>query len=146
MMSEWPMDWTMALLGGVLIGLSVTMMLLFKGRVTGISGILYRTTVSPRSENSWRLLFILGLLVGGLVLQTLFPETLINSLEMSSLRVGVAGFLVGFGTLLGNGCTSGHGVCGISRFSLRSITATMTFMAFGILTVYLLRVFLGGVA
>ena len=124
------------LVGGLLIGFAVTVMLLFKGRVTGISGITYGLISFYKKDWSWRGTFILGLLAGGLALQVYYPESLKNNLDLGYLRLAVAGFLVGFGTLLGNGCTSGHGVCGISRFSLRSITATMTFIAFGILTVF----------
>ena len=125
----------MATLGGVLIGISVTIMLLFKGRVTGISGITYGFLIKAKGDWFWRGFFLLGLIVGGLVLRFTMPQTLENTLEFSSARIAVAGLLVGFGTVLGKGCTSGHGVCGISRFSLRSFVATLTFMASGILVV-----------
>lgn len=128
----------MALIGGLMIGLSVTAMLLFKGRVTGISGITYNFITLSAGDWIWRGIFLLGLVVGGLLLRVYFPESLENTLNYSFSRTALAGFLVGFGTLLGNGCTSGHGVCGISRFSLRSITATLTFMTVGILIVSLL--------
>jgi uncharacterized membrane protein YedE/YeeE len=137
LMDFWSTEWTFALIGGVLIGLAVTFMLLLKGRVTGISGILYGVLKFTKNDWYWRAHFIAGLIVGGIVLNYAYPESLQNTLDYGPLRVGFAGVLVGYGTLLGNGCTSGHGVCGISRMSLRSITATMTFMAFGILTVAL---------
>lgn len=127
-----------ALVGGVLIGLSVTVMLLFKGRVTGISGITYNFITFAKGDWIWRGVFLAGLIVGGVFLKLLMPSSLENSLDYSTGRLALAGFLVGFGTLLGNGCTSGHGVCGISRFSLRSMTATVTFMMFGVLIVYLM--------
>ena len=125
----------MATVGGMMIGLAVTIMLLFKGRVTGISGITYNTLVGQPGDGFWRASFLLGLLAGGLILSLVFPQSLENTLDFSWARFAVAGLLVGFGTKLGSGCTSGHGVCGISRFSLRSIIATLTFMAAGILTV-----------
>lgn len=126
-----------ALFGGVIIGLSVTIMLLFKGRVTGISGILYNSIIFSKGDWIWRAIFLLGLLSGGVLLQIFLPDSLTNTLNYPSSRLALAGFLVGFGTLLGNGCTSGHGVCGISRFSLRSIVATITFITVGILVVSL---------
>lgn len=130
-------------LGGVIIGLAATMMLLFNGRVTGISGIVGGVLNRKSSDKSWRFLFITGLVLGGFFLKYLQPEvfTLISS--ASPVDYIVAGFLVGFGTLLGNGCTSGHGVCGISRFSTRSIVATLTFIAAGVLSVLIFRFFRG---
>ena len=129
-----------ALLGGILIGLAVTLMLLFNGRVTGISGIIFGA-VDPTKvgDRNWRVVFLMGLFAGGLLLQFGAPSMLWDRLALPGLQVFSGGLLVGFGTLLGNGCTSGHGVCGISRLSLRSITATATFMLFGFLAVYVLR-------
>lgn len=126
-------------LGGVIIGLAATMMLLFTGRVTGISGIVGGVLNSKTTDKGWRLLFLIGLISGGLVLKVLQPElfTVISSATPSDYVI--AGFLVGFGTLLGNGCTSGHGVCGISRFSPRSIIATVTFIFSGIISVVVFR-------
>ena len=129
-----------ALIGGILIGLSVTVMLLFKGRVTWISGILYGFVSFQKNEWSWRGMFLLGLLAGGVLLKIFYPESLVNNLGSTTPAIIVAGFLVGFGTLLGNGCTSGHGVCGISRLSIRSILATITFMFMGIMATYVMRV------
>ena len=123
-----------AALGGVLIGISASFMLLLKGRVTGISGIFYGA-FTLKKENYWKLLFVLGLLLGGLCLQILRPSNFDISLNLGLSRIITAGFLVGLGTHLGSGCTSGHGVCGISRFSKRSIIATFSFMAAGIITV-----------
>lgn len=122
------------ILGGVIIGIAVSVLLLFNGRVTGISGIIGGILNREMSDKSWRVLFILGLLLGGLSLRFIHPEAFsINSTAQSSDYI-IAGLLVGFGTLLGNGCTSGHGVCGISRFSFRSIVSTILFISFGILS------------
>ncbi|NPC69934.1 YeeE/YedE family protein [Corallococcus sp. AB004] len=130
------------LLGGVLIGLSASLLLLAQGRVAGISGIVGALLGPIREDVSWRILFLGGLLTGGLVLAWLrpsgFPASVPLDLRQLSLLVG-AGLLVGFGSQLGNGCTSGHGVCGISRGSVRSIVATLTFMATGALTVFFVR-------
>lgn len=127
------------LLGGLLIGLAVTLMLLFNGRVVGISGIIAGLIKPQRTETLWRFYFILGLATGGFILNYFWPLIFLNTLSLSNLQVVSAGLLVGFGTLLGNGCTSGHGVCGISRLSIRSLIATVVFMAVGIAAVFTLR-------
>lgn len=131
------MEWVKALLGGAMIGSAATLMLLARGRVTGISGITYGLLQKPSDEWLGRLSFVMGLIFGGLCLFVYRPEVLANGLEFSFVKLAIAGFLVGYGTVLGNGCTSGHGVCGISRFSVRSMVATMIFMVAGILTVFL---------
>lgn len=130
-------------LGGVIIGLAATMMLLFNGRVTGISGMVGGILNRQTSDKSWRILFLSGLLLGGLFLHLLQPEvfTLISS--ATRFDYIIAGFLVGVGTLLGNGCTSGHGVCGISRLSPRSIVATITFISAGVVSVLLFKLVRG---
>lgn len=133
-----------ALLGGVVIGIAVTMMLLFNGRVTGISGILASSLVRPTRDGVWRWMFLAGLLVGGFVVQALRPELFTNSTGRGAAVAAVAGLLVGFGTVMGSGCTSGHGICGISRLSIRSVLATLTFMLFGFLSVLAFRYFLDG--
>jgi uncharacterized membrane protein YedE/YeeE len=133
------------LLGGVLIGLAATLMLLFNGRVTGISGILGGFLSFERKNTFWRFAFLAGLLLGGLLLRVLSPAVFENSVVRGSGVILLAGFLVGFGTLMGGGCTSGHGVCGISRLSIRSVVATLTFMALGFITVALTRWVLGAV-
>ena len=132
-------EWTAALIGGLIIGFSVTIMLLFNGRVTGISGIISGILSPVKNDYQWRVYFIGGLILGGFILNSLNPTILANTLDTSSLELVFAGLLVGFGTLLGSGCTSGHGVCGISRLSLRSILATVSFIFAGVLTVYLIR-------
>lgn len=133
-----------AILGGVLIGLAASLMMLFNGRVTGISGIMAGIIQPKRSDTGWRVSFLIGLLLGGIVLVFFRPEAFI---QQSSAKWGdyiFAGLLVGFGTLLGNGCTSGHGVCGISRFSVRSLMATMTFIVFGIISLLIFKLIRGG--
>ncbi|MFY7993493.1 MAG: YeeE/YedE family protein [Bacteriovoracaceae bacterium] len=132
-----------AILGGALIGLAVTIMLLFNGRVVGISGIIGNTLKPTKGDTLWRVMFILGLLVGGILLRFTLPQSFIQEGHTTTIDYIIAGLLVGFGTLLGNGCTSGHGVCGISRFSLRSILSTVTFISFGIIGVLLFKLLRG---
>lgn len=128
-----------ALLGGVLIGVAASLMMFFNGRVTGISGILAGIIKPKKFDFGWRISFIVGLLIGGVVLKLFRPEVFVQ--QSSALRGDYlfAGLLVGFGTLLGNGCTSGHGVCGISRLSVRSIMATVTFIVFGMLSLMVFK-------
>ena len=132
-----------ALLGGSLIGLSVSLMLLFNGRVTGISGILGGILNSQVRDKSWRLIFVAGLLTGGLILKVLNDQVFRNLSSSVSLDYILAGILVGFGTQLGSGCTSGHGVCGISRLSGRSLVATVTFILAGAFSVAIFRLLRG---
>ncbi len=132
-------DWINALIGGSIIGVSVSLMLLLNGRVTGISGIINGILTPAKGDTAWRVLFVLGLLAGGLVVSAFNPTTFSGQLATDSWTVIVAGLLVGFGTILGSGCTSGHGVCGISRMSPRSLVATMTFIAAGVAAVYVFR-------
>lgn len=131
------------ILGGVIIGLAATLMLFFTGRVTGISGIVGGVISSKTPDKTWRILFLVGLILGGYVLKILQPEMFTVISSATSSDYVLAGFLVGFGTLMGNGCTSGHGVCGISRFSPRSIIATITFITAGIISVVVFRYFRG---
>lgn len=132
-------DWINALIGGSIIGVSVSLMLLLNGRVTGISGIINGIMTPAKGDTAWRVLFVLGLLAGGLVVSAFNPTTFSGQLATDSWTVIVAGLLVGFGTILGSGCTSGHGVCGISRMSPRSLVATMIFIAAGVAAVYVFR-------
>ena len=133
-------EYLLALFGGALIGLSASLMLLWNGRVTGISGIFYGAAIKPvKTDRAWRWCFIGGLLAGGLLLQLTYPNAFSEGLQTKSWTVFVAGVLVGFGTVLGNGCTSGHGVCGLSRLSPRSIIATLTFIGAGVVAVYIFR-------
>ncbi len=128
-------DWINALLGGVIIGISVSLMLLWNGRVTGISGIINGALSPVKGDTGWRVLFIVGLFLGGLTLRALNPNIFSGSLETETWTTVVAGLLVGFGTILGSGCTSGHGVCGISRMSPRSLVATIIFISAGVIAV-----------
>ncbi|MBL7544529.1 MAG: YeeE/YedE family protein [Bdellovibrionaceae bacterium] len=132
-------EWMNALYGGVLIGLSASLMLLWNGRVTGISGILYGLISSEKEIKNWRLAFLLGLVMGGFILGYTMPQAFQGGLELGNGTVIIAGLLVGFGTVLGSGCTSGHGVCGISRLSLRSFVATCLFVGVGIFSVYVFK-------
>ncbi|HET9450821.1 MAG TPA: YeeE/YedE family protein [Aggregicoccus sp.] len=132
-------QYLLSLLGGVLIGVSVSTLLLFNGRIAGISGIAGGLLFPERGDVSWRVAFLGGLVGGGLLLRAFLPQSLGAPVVTGAGLVVLAGLLVGFGTRLGNGCTSGHGVCGISRGSARSIAATLTFMATGVLTVFLAR-------
>ncbi|MGZ3775485.1 MAG: YeeE/YedE family protein [Pseudobdellovibrionaceae bacterium] len=134
-------DWINALLGGSIIGTSVSLMLLWNGRITGISGIINGILTPTRGDTAWRTFFVAGLFLGGLTTKLINPNAFSGALTTDTWTVVVAGLLVGFGTILGSGCTSGHGVCGISRLSPRSLVATMTFMIAGILAVALFRKF-----
>lgn len=125
------------LLGGVIIGVSATMMLYFNGKITGISGIVGGSLGKFSQLNYWRYQFILGLVVGGLFMRTFFPEFFNYELSFGVMEVIAAGLLVGIGTSMGNGCTSGHGVCGIPRLSARSIVATLNFMLVAMITVWI---------
>jgi uncharacterized membrane protein YedE/YeeE len=133
-----------SLAGRILIGLSAAAMLFFNGKIAGISGILAGVLRPAKSDTSWRLCFVGGLLAGGLILRVLLPR----SFEFGTIRsigvLAIAGLLVGAGTRLANGCTSGHGVCGVARLSLRSILATAIFMATGAAVVYLVNHLLAG--
>jgi len=132
-------------LGGVLIGLSAALMMLFHGRIAGISGILGGILGPRPGEVAWRAWFVLGLMAGGALLGWLVPASFAVEVQRSPVVIVAAGVIVGFGTRLGSGCTSGHGVCGISRFSRRSILATLTFIGTGALTAALVTHVFGGV-
>jgi uncharacterized membrane protein YedE/YeeE len=132
-----------ALIGGALIGASASMMLALNGRITGISGILGGLVRPQRGEVSWRATFLAGLLVGGVLLALVYPQAFPAASATPIALTVIAGLLVGFGTQLGGGCTSGHGVCGISRFSARSVLATITFMATGALAAFVVQHVLG---
>ena len=127
-----------ALIGGGVIGLAASWLLLSWGRVAGISGILGGLLGRWNHESSWRLSFIVGLLAGGVILFVFMPDSIVAPSNRSLIAVGVAGVFVGYGTRLGSGCTSGHGVCGLTRLSTRSLVATLTFMTTGILTASLM--------
>lgn len=120
-------------LGGVLIGLSGAMLMLLRGRIAGVSGITGGVLSPTTHDKGWRSLFLLGLLLGGATLLWFSPGAIQGPAQTPAIVV-LAGLLVGFGVGLGNGCTSGHGVCGISRFSPRSFVATGVFVGVGMLT------------
>jgi uncharacterized membrane protein YedE/YeeE len=138
-----PSDLLYALAGGCLIGLSAALLLLGHGRVAGISGMLgavmARLVATPSEPLGFRLTFLAGLLAGGALLSQLLPDRFVMAGSGSLALLAVAGLLVGFGTRLGGGCTSGHGICGIGRGSARSVAATLTFVASAMLTVWLQR-------
>jgi uncharacterized membrane protein YedE/YeeE len=133
-----------ALLGGSLIGLSACLLMFSLGRIAGISGIVAGLFAPAHDERSWRVAFVLGLIAGCFVVRLAgaSPQPIEITADIPDLVL--AGLLVGFGTRLGNGCTSGHGVCGLARLSPRSLAATLTFMATGALTVFVMRHGIGG--
>ena len=126
------------LAGGVLIGLSASLLLLGAGRVAGISGITAGAFSRERDHRDWRLAFLAGLVAAGLFVNLVVPGSLAAS-PRTHVELALAGLLVGVGTRLGSGCTSGHGVCGTSRLSPRSLVATLIFVATGMLVVGLWR-------
>ena len=133
-----------ALIGGALIGLSAALLMLLTGRIAGISGIFGAMLVTSANDRGWRLAFIAGL-VGAPPLSALFGFSLpVPLMPKSWFVIAIAGLLVGFGTKLGGGCTSGHGICGIARLSTRSIVATAIFMVTAIVVVFIVRHGLGG--
>lgn len=123
----------MATAGGALIGTASVMLLWLNGRVAGVSGILNGALSRKWSEAGWRIAFIVGLIAGGLLYQWTTGTPLIERSDFPIWMTVVAGLLVGYGTRLGGGCTSGHGICGVSRLSLRSIVATAIFVLLGML-------------
>ena len=136
-------DWThftpwSSLAGGVLIGLAAAMLVLVNGRIAGISGIVGGLVAAHRGDTAWRVAFVLGLFAAPLVMLLYATAPRIAA---GAGTLVVAGLLVGLGTSYGSGCTSGHGVCGLSRLSPRSLVATAAFMAAGVATVYLARHF-----
>ena len=135
-----------SLLGGGLIGLSAVVLLAAHGRIAGISGIVSR--ILPPSVDkaglSQGIIFLIGLLLAAPLWFVLTGSALVQMVSSNGLLLIIAGLLVGFGSVMGNGCTSGHGVCGISRGSARSIAATVTFMATAFVTVFVLRHVVGG--
>jgi uncharacterized membrane protein YedE/YeeE len=132
------------LIGGMLIGVASLLMLLGNGRIAGISGILGGLLPPVRGDSAWRATFIGGLVLAALAWPLVTGDRLPVDLQASWPLMLIAGFIVGFGTRLGSGCTSGHGVCGIGRLAPRSIVATLTFMATAIGTTFVMRHVLGG--
>ena len=126
-------DYLMAAAGGALIGAAAVLLLWLNGRIAGISGILNGTFSTHWSESAWRIAFIVGIVAGGFVYQWTTASVLIERSDFPVWMTVTAGLLVGFGTRLGGGCTSGHGICGISRLSIRSIVATALFVFVGMI-------------
>nr|WP_314624411.1 YeeE/YedE family protein [uncultured Noviherbaspirillum sp.] len=136
-------DWThftpwTSLAGGLLIGISAAMFILFNGRIAGISGILGGLLRPVRNDVLWRVTFLAGLVLAPLVFGMLAPLPVVQ-VDAGTATLVAAGLLVGIGTRYGSGCTSGHGVCGVSRLSPRSLAATAIFMAAGFATLYVVR-------
>jgi len=127
-----------ALIGGAMIGLAASLLLVGAGRVAGVSGIFAAALFGERDERPWRLAFLGGLCAVGLACAWLFPGV-VSASPRPVYLLAVAGLFVGFGTQMGEGCTSGHGVCGVSRLSGRSLVATALFVASGVVTATLVR-------
>ena len=132
-------SWIIALAGGVLIGLAASLLLWLNGRIAGVSGILNGVIFPKEGDAAWRAAFLLGLIVTGGLYMALVPGAPLPRTDYSRAALIVAGLLVGFGTRMGNGCTSGHGVCGLGRLSSRSFAAVLTFMATAIATTFVIR-------
>lgn len=133
------------LLGGALIGLAAAMLMLLTGRIAGVSGIFGGLLSPATSDRGWRLAFIAGLIAAPLIASFVTGAALPSpAMPASLIVIVVAGLLVGFGSRMGGGCTSGHGVCGIARLSTRSLIATAIFMAAAIITVAIARHMIGG--
>ena len=132
--------WT-SLLGGILLGVAAGALFLNSGRILGITGIVEGLLKPKPGDTSWRLAFLLGLFAAPLVAKLLLPAELIHAprIDANWAMVIVAGVLVGYGTRWGAGCTSGHGICGLSRLSVRSLVATLSFMGTGFVTVFVIR-------
>ncbi|EIJ0963522.1 YeeE/YedE family protein [Vibrio parahaemolyticus] len=125
-----------SLFGAILLGISATILLLVNGKIAGISGIMNGIMSPKKGDYSWRLLFAVGMIAGGLISVLMLGVEVPSTANLSLGMVIAAGLLVGIGTRLGNGCTSGHGICGMGRLSKRSIVATCVFMAVAGLTVF----------
>lgn len=126
----------LSLFGGMLLGISATILLLFNGKIAGISGIVTGLITPKQSDYTWRWLFVVGMISGGGLGVYAFGAHVPSEYAVSTAILMAAGFLVGMGTRLGNGCTSGHGICGIGRLSVRSIAATCVFMLVAGITVF----------
>ena len=138
---DWQAFTPISLVGGLMLGVATVILLLGIGRIAGIRGIV-SSVLTPKNIEMWQVLFIAGLIVSPLLYRLVKPLPVLDISTSIPLLIA-AGLLVGFGTRLGSGCTSGHGICGNARLSPRSMAATVTFMLFGILTVYIGRHVLG---
>ena len=145
MQIDWPSFTPIpSLLGGIILGVAAALYVLFHGRILGISGIISGLLRPKSGDRAWRMALILGLLTAPLLAALFFEIRPIVEVEADWLAVVIAGLLVGFGTQYGSGCTSGHGICGLSRLSPRSLVATVSFMTAGFLIVFVLRHVIGG--
>ena len=133
-----------SLVGGIVIGIAALVLLRFYRRIAGISGIFGGLFPFDTGETLWRLVFLAGLMTGGVVLSFLHSDAVTFELTYSNPALILAGLLVGIGSRMGNGCTSGHGICGLGRLAPRSVVAVLTFMVTGILSAVLVQQFLGG--
>lgn len=126
-----------SLAGGILIGLSAAALLFFNGKILGVSGIFGGLLHAKHGDTLWRVVFLAGLLSGGFLLGYIAPQSIVADINMPIGMIIIAGVLVGVGARLGNGCTSGHGICGVGRVAPRSLVATTVFLSSGILTAVL---------
>ncbi len=133
-----------SLMGGVLIGIAAIILLSFNGHIAGVTGIARGVLTPKENDTMWRVAFLIGLIVGPMVFQAASGAPADSFITSSTPVLVVGGLLVGFGTSLGNGCTSGHGICGLGRISKRSLAATGTFMATAAMTVYMMLHVIGG--
>lgn len=133
-----------SLVGGIVIGIAALVLLRFYRRIAGISGIFGGLFLFDVGETLWRLVFLAGLITGGIILYFLHSNTVTFELTYSNSALILAGLLVGVGSRMGNGCTSGHGICGLGRLAPRSMIAVLTFMVTGILTAILVQELFGG--
>jgi len=132
------------ILGGVLIGLASISLMLFNGRIAGISGILKGALRYQKNDFLWRATFLIGMVGTGILISILFPNYAVVEISRSLWAYGAAGLLIGIGSGMSNGCTSGHGVCGVGRLSNRSVMITMMFTIAGIVTVWVINTQFGG--
>ena len=129
-------DISSAIFGGLIIGGSAVLLLKTHGRIAGISGILGQSLIPSGNRETWRISFILGMMTAGVLVVSVAPELIQVANGRNLLWLGIGGFLVGLGSRMMNGCTSGHGICGVSRLSKRSLSAVITFMVIGAITVH----------
>jgi len=139
------MSVTLPIIGGLLIGFAAVLLLKFNGRLMGVSGIFFGA-LTDASDKTWRWIFLAGMILGAWILHAVSGVPVPAPSTAGPVMAIVAGLIVGFGTRLGGGCTSGHGVCGIGRLSTRSIVATVVFMVVGVITVYVVRHVVGVVS
>lgn len=131
-------------IGGILIGLAAIALLYFNGRIAGMSGIVAGVLRPTENDTLWRVIFVAGLISGALLIRWFHPEAMAIDIDVSNAAVLLGGFLVGLGTRIGNGCTSGHGVCGVGRLAPRGIIASAIFFFTAVATTYIVRHVLGG--